>query len=130
MNFYFNATNCTNHATHCPPQSFTVFIAFDLLRISSARFRENTYDSKIMTNAQFLKKIIPVVAVPLLLVLIPAPEGLSPLAWKLFAIYVGAILGMAVLSVWQIRSIKPNSSNGWRHFSRAISISAASHLWW
>lgn len=45
-------------------------------------------------NQEFIKKIIPVIAVPLILLIIPAPEGLSPLAWSLFAIYVGAILGL------------------------------------
>jgi len=47
-------------------------------------------------NVSFLKKIIPVILVPGILILIPPPEGLSPLAWKLFAIYVGAILGLVL----------------------------------
>lgn len=47
-------------------------------------------------NAAFLKKILPVILVPILIILIPPPEGLNPLAWKLFAIYVGAILGLVL----------------------------------
>jgi DASS family divalent anion:Na+ symporter len=45
-------------------------------------------------NWEFIKKITPVIVVPLLLLLIPPPSGLQPLAWQLFAIYVGAILGL------------------------------------
>ena len=45
-------------------------------------------------NTAFLKRLLPVIIVPIILILCPVPEGLSPLAWKLFAIYVGAILGL------------------------------------
>ena len=45
-------------------------------------------------NKQFIKKVLPVILVPALIMFCPAPEGLSPMAWKLFAIYVGAILGL------------------------------------
>ncbi len=47
-------------------------------------------------NTQFLKKIIPVIVVPLLIMLIPVPAGLKPLAWQVFAVYVGAILGLVL----------------------------------
>ncbi len=45
-------------------------------------------------NTDFLKKILPVILIPAAIMFCPAPAGLAPLAWKLFAIYVGAILGL------------------------------------
>lgn len=39
-------------------------------------------------------KSIVCIAVPVLIMLLPAPAGLAVGAWKLFAIYVGAILGL------------------------------------
>ena len=44
----------------------------------------------------FLRRLIPVVVVPAILLLMPAPEGLNIMAWRLFAVYVGAILGLVI----------------------------------
>lgn len=49
-----------------------------------------------MRDLVFIKKIVPVLLIPLVMILIPSPEGLTPLAWKLFAIYIGAILGLVL----------------------------------
>ncbi len=41
-----------------------------------------------------MKRWLPVIIVPLLILASPAPADLKPLAWKLFAVYTGAILGL------------------------------------
>lgn len=45
-------------------------------------------------DKEFLKKFLPVVLVPIVIAMLPVPTGLAPVAWYLFAIYVGAILGL------------------------------------
>jgi len=39
------------------------------------------------------------IAVPILVVLIPVPQGLTPLAWQLLAVYLGAVLGIVLKPV-------------------------------
>ena len=43
-----------------------------------------------------MKRWLPVVIIPLLILMSPVPGDLKPLAWKLFAVYVGAILGLVL----------------------------------
>lgn len=39
------------------------------------------------------------ILVPVVILLIPVPQGLTPLAWQLFAIYMGAVLGIILRPV-------------------------------
>lgn len=43
-----------------------------------------------------LWKLLVIIAIPLLISLFPAPEGLSKLAWVLSGIYLAAIVGLVI----------------------------------
>ena len=43
-----------------------------------------------------LTKIAILIILPALIMMIPPPKGLTPEAWKIFAIYVSAILGLVL----------------------------------
>ncbi len=43
-----------------------------------------------------LWKLVVIIAIPLLISLFPAPEGLTELAWILSGIYLAAIVGLVI----------------------------------
>ena len=49
-------------------------------------------------NKNLLKGAVCII-IPVLLLLAPAPQGLSPLAWQLLAVYLGAVLGIILRPV-------------------------------
>ncbi|MEI7463572.1 MAG: anion permease, partial [Candidatus Taylorbacteria bacterium] len=46
-------------------------------------------------NKKMIKGAICII-VPVLLLLLPVPQGLSLLAWQLLAVYLGAVLGIVL----------------------------------
>ena len=47
-------------------------------------------------NKKSIWKLIIILAIPCIIGLIPAPAGLSELAWVLFGIYLAAIVGLVI----------------------------------
>lgn len=49
-------------------------------------------------NAKLVKAVI-CIAIPVIILLCPAPQGMNPLAWKILAIYMGAVFGIILRPV-------------------------------
>ena len=47
------------------------------------------------------QKLAILVAIPVLFFLIPAPEGLSLIAWRLLGIYIATIVGLVIKQLLQ-----------------------------
>ncbi len=64
---------------------------------SGAAAAVSTAPAPAMSQGELKGKLIRAavtILVPVAILLIPVPAGLAPIAWKIFAIYIGAILGM------------------------------------